>query len=296
MMNNAKIYLLAARPKTLPAAAAPVVIGGAMAYAEGGFSLWVFLATVAAAVLIQVGTNFANDYYDYVKGADTTDRTGPRRATQAGLVTPSQMKRAFIIAFAAAVGVGGYLVYIGGLPIAAIGVLSIICGILYTAGPWPLGYTGLADLFVLAFFGPVAVGGTYYLQTGSINAAVIVAGLAPGLFSTAILTVNNLRDIETDRPAGKKTLAVRFGRRFAVGEYLLTMTAACVVPVVLCVGPLAIRQGNLPMLATLTIIPAALLIKKLTSNPTADEYNKILANTGKVLALFALIFAVTWIL
>ena len=213
--SSLDVWIMASRPKTLWAAIAPVIIGTAMAYGEQqGHLLSAILATLAA-VFIQIGTNFANDYFDYFKGADEEDRLGPTRVTQAGLVKPETMKRATILVFSLAVLAGSYLMWRGGWPIITIGVLSILFGILYTAGPYPLGYNGLGDIFVLIFFGVVAVGGTYYVQTLEIDYLVILAGLSPGLFSMAILTVNNLRDVKSDFKAGKLTLAVRFGENFA---------------------------------------------------------------------------------
>ncbi len=288
-----KIWLLAARPKTLPAAVGPVLVGSAMAYSEGGFNVLVFLVTVLAALLIQVGTNFANDYYDYVKGADTTDRSGPVRATQAGLVTPAEMKQAFVVTFLAALVLGCYLVYTGGIAIAVIGIVSILCGILYTGGPYPLGYIGLGDVFVLIFFGPIAVGGTYFLQTGSIKATVILAGLAPGLLSTAILVVNNFRDVHTDRTVGKKTLAVRFGYRFTVVEYISSIAGACLIPIVLC---LCIRGHYMCLISLFTLVPACRCIRIFISGPDAAVLNELLADTGKLLAIFCVLFSVGWIL
>jgi 1,4-dihydroxy-2-naphthoate octaprenyltransferase len=208
---------------------------------------------VLAVVAIQVGTNYANDYYDARKGADTDARVGPRRATQAGLVAPGTMRRAFIAAFAVAVLLGVGLIARGGLPVLLIGIVSVACGVLYTGGPRPLGYVGLGDLFVLVFFGPVAVAGTHYVQTLSFSPAAAIAGLGPGLLSVAILVVNNLRDRHTDVGAGKRTLAVRFGARFARVEYaasvyaglgLTILTAAARAPVAiagLALAPLAVR-------------------------------------------------------
>ena len=288
-----KIWFLAARPKTLPAAVGPVLVGSAMAYSEGGFNTLVFFVTIAAALLIQVGTNFANDYYDYVKGADTAGRTGPVRATQAGLVTPAEMKQAFIVTFLAALILGCYLVYTGGIAIVIIGIMSILCGVLYTGGPYPLGYIGLGEVFVLIFFGPVAVGGTYFLQTASIKAAVILVGLAPGFLATAILVVNNFRDVHTDRTVGKKTLAVRFGYRFTVIEYISSIAIACLIPVILC---LCIRSHYRCLISLLTLIPAQRSIRTFLSGPEAAVLNELLADTGKLLAIFCVLFSVGWVL
>lgn len=291
-MAKLKIWVDALRPKTLPAAAAPVLIGAALAFADGPIQPMILAMTFIAAILIQIGTNLANDYYDHFKGADTEQRLGPVRATGAGLVEPSQMKAAFVVAFVLAATAGLYLVYKGGVPILVIGIVSIACGILYTAGPLALGYTGMADFFVLVFFGPVAVSGTYYLQTGGINSVVVIAGLGPGLLSTAILTVNNFRDIETDRQAGKKTLAVRFGCNFAIFEYIFCVIAGCLVPLVVCV-----LSGNwwncLPLI---TILFAFKNIKTIRSQPDSDTLNKLLADTGKLLLVYSVLFSVGQVL
>ena len=192
-----------------------------MAVEAGVFHALSGMLALLGAILIQIGTNFYNDYADFLKGADTSDRKGPMRATQAGLVKPESMKRATIAVFALAVASGLYLIWRGGLPVLMIGVFSILFGILYTAGRYSLAYLGIADLFVLVFFGPVAVGGTYYVQALAIESVVLVAGFAPGLLAVAILLVNNIRDIDEDRAAGKKTLIVRMGRRFGVVAYCL---------------------------------------------------------------------------
>jgi len=291
--SKLKIWIESFRPKTLTASVAPVMIGAAMAFDKGSLDLVVLALTFAAALLIQIGTNLANDYYDFKKGADTETRVGPTRATQAGLVTPSQMKIAFLLTFALAVACGLYLVYVGGIPILAIGLVSIICGILYTAGPVPLAYYGLADIFVLVFFGPVAVGGTYYLQTHTIDPYVLLAGLAPGLFSVAILTVNNFRDIETDKAANKKTLAVRFGQKFAIAEYITAVIAACLIPAVIYVLTLS-NKLSLISLSALLITP--LLIKTILSKPNADTLNEMLARTGFLLIFYSFIFSLGWVI
>ena len=288
--SKIKIWLLAARPKTLPAAAAPVVIGTAMAWESGGFHPLSALAALVGAIMIQIGTNFANDYFDFKKGADEHDRLGPTRMTQAGLVSPNAMRLAMIIAFKLALLAGIYLVYRGGIPIVVIGLLSILFGILYTAGRYALGYIGLADLFVLLFFGPVAVGGTYYVQTLQISWPVIIAGLAPGLFSVAILTVNNLRDIEGDRNVGKKTLPVRFGPTFAKLEYLFSVIVACIIPALIFI----FHDVSIYSAVTLVVILAAIPSFRKVFNETGTILNDVLASTGKLLLLYAVIFSVGW--
>ncbi|MDX9857680.1 MAG: 1,4-dihydroxy-2-naphthoate polyprenyltransferase [candidate division Zixibacteria bacterium] len=284
------VWLLAARPKTLPAAVAPVFIGTVMAYVDGGFHLWAAVAALCGALLIQIGTNYANDYADFVKGTDTAERVGPVRITQAGLVSPTAVRNAAILIFGLAFLIGVYLVYRGGWPVVVIGLSSILFGALYTSGPSPLAYNGSADLFVLIFFGPVAVGGTYYVQTLAITESVLVAGLAPGLFSVAILTVNNLRDIDNDRVAGKRTLAVRFGRSFAFGEYVLAVSAACLVPVYL----FAFGDGPVTVLAAVAVLPVALPSVSDMRHQKGSALNNTLAATGRLLLLYSALFCLGW--
>jgi 1,4-dihydroxy-2-naphthoate octaprenyltransferase len=292
LKSNIIIWLEAARPKTLWASVAPVVIGVAMAYADGGLDLLVAILTLLSAMMIQIGTNYANDYYDYKKGADTTERIGPVRATAAGLVKPVVMRRAFVIAFTISVLTGLYLIGHGGWPILIVGVLSILLGILYTGGPFPIGYKGLADGFVLLFFGPVAVGGTYYLQMLDINLNVILAGLSPGLISMALLSVNNLRDIHTDKKAGKKTLAVRFGIFFVRAEYLVSIFGACIMPLIL----LIINPDHpYSLFAILVLLYALPTIKDVLFKDVSPELNATLADTGKILLVYSLVFSLGWI-
>ena len=288
---NIKIWIEASRPKTLPAAAAPVIMATGMAFHDGVFhSLAAFVALICA-LLIQIGTNFANDYFDFFKGADTMERLGPRRATQSGLISAKQMKVAFIVVFSLAFLLGLYLIFRGGWPILVIGLLSILFGILYTGGPYPLGYNGLGDLFVLIFFGPVAVGGSYYVQALEINHVVLLAGLAPGLISTAILTINNLRDIHTDKQAGKKTLAVRFGKRFAQLEYLFSIFAAFLLPFLLIY---LTNKNYLSILVLIALAPAVPGIRMVLSGTGGRPLNKVLADTGKLLFIYSLIFSIGW--
>lgn len=284
------LWVQASRPRTLPAAAAPVLIGSAMAFASHSAHWLSALAALVGALFIQIGTNFANDYYDSAKGADTTDRLGPTRLTAAGLIRPEQMKKAMVIAFALALLVGVYLVWRGGWPIIVIGILSLLFGFMYTGGPMPLGYIGLGDLFVLIFFGPVAVGGTYYVQTLAINSEVLIAGLAPGLLSMAILTVNNLRDIDTDRCTGKKTLAVRFGAVFSQWEYLFCLVMAAIIPLLL--WQLS-GKHTYALAASLILIPAVPAIRTAFTRSGA-VLNELLSDTGKLLLLYAMLFSIGW--
>ncbi len=232
-MTRARAWLAAIRPATLTAAIGPVAVGSALAAADGAFDVLPAAAALAGALLIQIGTNLFNDYADFVKGADTAARLGPPRAVQRGWLTARQVLGGAMGCFALAVIVGLYLVVHAGWPLVVVGALSVACGFAYTGGPAPLAYTGLGDPFVLAFFGVVAVAGTYFVQALTLTPAVIVSGVAVGAVATAILVVNNLRDRHTDRVAGKRTLVVRFGERFGRIEYVVLLAMAYAVPVAL---------------------------------------------------------------
>jgi len=285
------IWVLAARPKTLPAAVLPVVIGGVLAHADGAFVLAPCLAALAGALLIQIGTNFVNDLFDFLKGTDDDARIGPVRVTQAGLVTPTHMKIAIIVVFKLAVFVGIYLTMRAGWPVVVIGLSSILCGVLYTAGPRPLGYLGLGDLFVLLFYGPVAVGGTYYVITLDIMPAVLALSIPPALMATAILVVNNLRDVDGDRRAGKRTLAVRFGRSFARLEYVTLVLAAACFPLLFAFG----ETGRPWVALTLLVLPAAVSTMRTVLRETdGPVLNGALAATGRLMLLYGLLFAIGW--
>ncbi|MBI2377413.1 MAG: 1,4-dihydroxy-2-naphthoate polyprenyltransferase [Deltaproteobacteria bacterium] len=282
------IWVDAARPRTLPAAIAPVLIGLSISAKQGAFDAPVAILTLLAALLIQIGTNLANDYFDFVKGADTSARVGPARATQAGLVTPATMRRAFILVFGLAVSVGAFLLARGGWPIALIGALSVAFGVLYTGGPKPLGYLGLGDLLVLAFFGPVAVAGTAYLQSLSFSKVACVAGLAPGLLSTAILAVNNLRDVDTDRQASKRTVAVRFGTSFVRLEYFACLLGAAIVPFVLSFG----FGASFGVLSTAALVPLGGVLARRVGAESGAALDPLLGQTGRLLVAYAVAFSV----
>ncbi|MES3628555.1 MAG: 1,4-dihydroxy-2-naphthoate polyprenyltransferase [Longimonas sp.] len=289
-----RIWIQAARPKTLPAAAAPVIIGVALAVADGGFHALSASLALLAALLIQVGVNFHNDYTDFLRGTDTDERVGPLRVTQAGLVDPDTMRRATFVVFFVAVLAGSYLIVRGGWPVVAIGVASIASALWYTAGRYSLAYIGLADLFVFMFFGPVAVAGTYYVQTLTVTAPAVAAGVGPGALSVCILLVNNIRDLEGDREADKRTLVVRLGRTFGVWFYAFCMLVAALVPPAL-VGYTGEHWGAL--LATPTVALAGPALQTLRSGTTdAHHLNPLLATTGRALALYSLCFALGWVL
>ena len=283
-----QIWMLAARPKTLPAAAAPVIAGTAVAIREGVFSPGPALAALLGALLIQIGTNFANDVFDYKKGADTHERLGPVRVTQAGLLKPEQVMTGMWITFGVAVLVGFYLLTVAGWPVVWIGLFSILAGITYTGGPFPLGYNGLGDIFVFIFFGLVAVCGTYFVQAGTVSAGAIWAAIPMGLLATAILAVNNLRDIETDTKAGKKTLAVRFGANGARIEYDLMIGGALLCPLLMWL------TGNASFWVLLTWITLyrAIPLIKLIYTEKGKVLNKGLAGTGRLELEFAILLAV----
>ena len=286
-----KVWLLAIRPKTLGAAVAPILIGTTMAFVEGKGHTLAAMAALLCALLIQIGTNFSNDYFDFIKGADTEERLGPVRATQAGLVTPKTMLRNFVVIFGLTIFVGIYLVLRGGWPIVIIGVLSIASGILYTGGPSPLGYLGLGDIFVLIFFGPVAVGGTYYVQALEVSEEVIFAGLGPGLLATALLAVNNLRDEPTDKKVGKLTLAVRFGPAFVRAEYLLAFAFAVLLPIILAFWTDAHWYA---CISALIIIPGYSTIYQIISKVKGQELNDTLTTTGKLIIIYSILFSLGW--
>ena len=310
---GARLWLEAARLKTLPAAAAPVLVGTALAYGEGAFHALAALCALAGALFIQIGTNYVNDAEDFVRGADTAGRLGPRRATASGAVTAAQMRVAAGVAFALAVAAGGFLIWRGGWPVLALGVVSIASGVAYTAGRYALAYTGLADLFVLVFFGPVAVAGTFYVQAlylpgwGDIAAGapiavqavsglgwVPIAGLGPGFLATAILIANNVRDVEQDRAAAKRTLVVRFGRGVGVRLYGACISGAVVVPAALAL----VSRDHVGVLAASAV--AALVGRHLQGVLARSDdpavLNPLLAKTAGLLALYAVAFALGWVL
>ena len=291
LVEHVALWASAARARTLPASIAPVLIGVVLAYADGVGHALAAWAALAGAILIQIGTNYANDYFDFVKGADTAERLGPRRAVQSGLISPEAMRRATILVFGLAILVGLYLAARGGWPIVVVGVASILCGVLYTGGPYPLGYRGLGDLFVLVFFGPVAVAGTYWVQALELDWRPIVAGLGPGLISVAILAVNNLRDRQTDAKAGKRTLAVRLGVRFTRIEYTASVLVACLSPLVFMASGAAGVGMLLPLLALLAAWPVHRTVWQRTDGPAL---NGALADTGRLLMLYAVLFCIGW--
>lgn len=277
-------WWLAARPKTLTAAWAPVFVGSACATAVDSFVPAVAIAALLGAALIQIATNFANDVFDYEKGADDENRLGPTRAVQAGLLTPSQMRRGMVVTFALAMVVGVYLVGVGGWPIVLVGLASIASGVAYTGGPYPLGYNGLGDVFVMLFFGLVAVCCTAYLQVGSIPMESVPAALGIGALATAILVVNNVRDAETDVKAGKRTVVVRFGRMFGLLEYVVMMLIAFAAPIVLMFG---FGFGPAVLLGLVTAPLGAMLTVNMFKDNDGPTFNSLLAKTAALLLVYS---------
>ncbi|NUE02628.1 1,4-dihydroxy-2-naphthoate polyprenyltransferase [Halorubraceae archaeon YAN] len=297
-----KAWVMAARPQTLPAAAAPVFVGVGLAWNDGVFALFPALAALIGAALIQIGTNFANDYYDAVQGADTEAREGFTRVTQAGIIEPTAVKRAMYLTFAAAILVGTYLVYVGGVPILVIGLISVASGIAYTGGPYPLGYHGLGDVFVFVFFGVIAVMGTYYVQAaavlaaplsigvpaGTVTAAAFVASLPIAAISTNILVVNNIRDRREDATTGKRTLAVRFGYRVSRVQYVALMVLAYATPFWF-----VLTESSFGALLPLVTLPLAVGVTQTVLTKTEGAaLNPALEQTGKLLAAYAVLFTV----
>jgi 1,4-dihydroxy-2-naphthoate polyprenyltransferase len=279
-------WVAAARLRTLPAAVVPVVVGTACAEASGGVAIGPALAALGGALAIQIGTNFANDVFDAERGADGPERIGPLRAVSAGLITAAAMKRAMIAAFSVATLLGVYLVNAAGWPVVAIGVVSIISGIAYTGGPWPLGYHGLGDVFVMAFFGFVAVCGTAFVQLGRVPPLAFAAAIPVGALATAILVVNNIRDRDTDERAGKRTLAVRFGRRGGLVEYAALVALAYAIPLGLAAA------GRLYVALPVLSVPIAVArISDLIAAADGPAYNRCLAATAKLLLLHGGLFA-----
>ena len=292
-ITRVQAWMLASRPKTLPAAVVPVVVASAVAMADGVFSLLPALVALICALLIQIGTNLANDYFDFIKGADSHERIGPLRVVRSGLIPPATVRNAMIAVFALTFVLGLYLVAVGGWPILLIGVASLICAVLYTAGPFPLAYVGLGDVFVFIFFGVVAVTGTYYVQALSWSVDALIASLPVGAISTAILVVNNYRDIDTDRKANKKTLAVRIGRRATRFEYRFLLLAAYAVPLFQTLE----QDRPLWLLLPLLSVPFALHVLLIVERTVDGEaLNGALAGTGKLLALFGLLYAAGFML
>lgn len=281
-------WYLAARPRTLPAAVAPVIVGTALAVRDGRFSPLAAVVALIAALLLQIASNFANDLGDFVRGTDTAERVGPLRVTTAGLLTAGDVKRGIVVVLAGAALCGLYLIWVGGWPILLVGLLSMLAAVAYTYGPIPFGYYGLGDFATFLFFGIIAVVGTYYTQALAVSPLVWIAAIPMGALVTAILVVNNVRDVDQDRAGGKRTLAVKLGRTGARIEYLLMLALAYAAPVVLWLG-YGVREVVLLPLLTL---PLAVQHARAVWTITGPRLNKTLGGTAQLAVLYALVFAI----
>lgn len=285
-------WVLASRPRTLTAAAAPVLLGTGLAVGEGSFRPGPATAALLGALLIQIGTNLANDYYDHLRGGDTEDRIGPVRVTQAGLIAPRTVRNGAFLVLGLALLVGLYLVAVGGWPVLVIGLASLVCAVAYTGGPFPLAYHGLGDLFVFVFFGLAAVGGTYWVQALRLGPDALVAGAGMGALTTAILVANNLRDLETDARAGKKTLAVRLGRSGTKVEFALLLLVGFAVPLL---GIIFLRWPGWTLLALLAAPPLLAPFRAVFESSDASDPGVLipaLGGTARAAGLYGLLLGV----
>jgi 1,4-dihydroxy-2-naphthoate octaprenyltransferase len=286
--SGTRIWLMAARPRTLPAAVAPVLVGTALAGFAHVFHPLRFVAALIAAVFIQIGTNLSNDYSDARRGADTEERLGPVRVTAGGLVPPGQVLVATYASFGVAVLAGAYLIAVAGWELLLVGAASILAGVLYTGGPRPYGYEGLGELFVFLFFGIVAVVGSYFVQVEHLSWEAFALAVPVGLLAAAILVVNNFRDIDTDRRAGKRTLAVRLGRAHTRDLYaLIVYLAYLLTPVTWLFGPLKAWV----LLPWLTLPLAAPLVRTIRNRTDGPSLNQALAQTGQLQLAFCVLLS-----
>lgn len=289
-MKSIAIWIQAARPHTLIASISPVSIGSAMAMAHGSFSLSTFCFLLLTALGIQITTNYANDWLDFVKGADGVERKGPSRVTQKGLVTIRTIKRMTAVAMIFTLLAAFPLILQGGMLIAILVMIALLLAIVYTGGPFPLAYLGLGDLFVLVFFGPVATCSTYFLYVHGVSWQVAIAGVAPGLLSCSLLILNNLRDQEEDTLSQKKTLVVRFGNQF--GKWQVTV---CLL-LFLLPSLLIWHSHPLVLVALLCLFPALSLVIEIHKISDLKNYNKLLEKTGRLLALYTFLFCCSYML
>ena len=283
-----RLWLVAARPRTLPAAVSPVLVGTALAGSEDVFHPLRFVAALLGSIFIQIGTNLSNDYSDARRGADTEDRLGPVRVTAGGLMPPRTVLVGTYVAFGIAVAAGAYLAAVAGWQLLVVGVAAILAGILYTGGPRPYGYEGLGELFVFLFFGVVAVAGSYYVQTEDLRWEAFALALPVGLLAAAILVVNNVRDIDTDRRAGKRTLAVKLGRDLTRRLYGAILGLAFVAPPAIWLAG-GLSAWLLLALAALPLAPP--LVRAVGTRTDGPALNGALAGTGRLLAVFSILLA-----
>lgn len=285
-MSHFRLWLLAVRPRTLPAAVAPVLVGTALAGSEDVFRALPFVAALLGSVFIQIGTNLSNDYSDARRGADTEDRLGPVRVTAGGLMPPQRVLVATYVAFGVAVAAGLYLAAVSGWELIVVGVVSILAGVLYTGGPRPYGYAGLGELFVFVFFGIVAVTGSYFVQTEELRWEAFAIAVPVGLLSAGVLVVNNVRDIDTDRRAGKRTLAVKLGRERARLLFSVMVAVSFLVP------PLLVPALSLWVLLPLAALPLApALVRTVATRTDGPALNGALAGAGRLLAVYSILLS-----
>lgn len=286
--SKIELWLMAIRPKTLPAAVGPVAVGSAVAIGDGNFAFFPALGCLIGAMLLQIGVNLANDYFDFKNKIDSEERLGPVRVTQSGLIPPEEVKRGMIFCLLLAALVFLYLALVGGLPILVIGAASVLAALAYSGGPFPLASNGLGELFVFIFFGLVAVGGTYFIQAGQLTMLVMLAAIPPGLLITAIMVVNNLRDIDTDRKAGKNTLAVILGRDGTIIEYKLLLMMSYIMPPALFLTGGSGAAVFLPLLSLPIAWPLVVRIER----DRGAVLNELLAGTARLSLIYSLLFAV----
>jgi 1,4-dihydroxy-2-naphthoate polyprenyltransferase len=279
-------WMLAIRPRTLPAAAAGVVMGAAMSWRDGYFRLDAVLVCLFTALFLQIGSNLANDVFDFERGTDTAERLGPTRVTQAGTLSARQVKIGMTVVFGLAALLGLYLAWLGGWVIIVLGIAAIVSAIAYTGGPFPIGYYGLGDVFVFIFFGLASVAGTYYIQAGFVTPAVWWMTIPPGLIITAILVVNNLRDIDNDRKAGKHTMAVRLGERGTKIQYMICMVIAYLILIPVAWGGMIAWSALLAWLS----LPIAMQATKVVMTQKGRPLNMALAKTSQTALAFSLLF------
>ena len=289
MTSFLKSILIAIRPKTLSASIAPVLVGSSIAFNSSHFNMQIFFLTFISAIFIQIGTNFANDVYDFINGADNDERIGPTRAVQANLISVRAMKYLTIISFSLSVICGLPLVIQGGYPILLVGILSIISGYAYTGGPYPLGYNGWGDIFVFIFFGPIAVCGTFFLQLGYVSIESIISGIIMGCLSVTLLCINNIRDVETDRNVGKRTIAVRFGVMF-VKFLFISLFVVCYILLAYLTFNLSFLNINVFFLSLIITVPLCIKLNFDVFKLKLHYLNRLLSNVSVFIIIFSLLF------
>jgi 1,4-dihydroxy-2-naphthoate octaprenyltransferase len=286
-LGKVQLWWMAIRPKTLPAAVGPVAVGTAVAMADDTFLFLPALGCFLGAMLLQIGVNLANDYFDFKNNIDSDERQGPVRVTQSGLIPPSEVKRGMIVSLVLAALVFLYLGVVGGFPIILVGIISVLAALAYSGGPFPLASNGLGEIFVFIFFGLVAVGGTYYIQAKVLTTVALMAAVPPGLLITAIMVVNNLRDIDTDKKAGKRTLAVMLGRFQTIIEYKVLLWASYLVPLVM----LILGMADAFILLPLTTLPMARSLMIKVECDLGRNLNELLASTARLSLIYSLMFS-----